>query len=257
MFTQSFNDAQALKASNVVLNLMKTRRIFPSSESTLDPATFRECLALNKEIRDCYKATKLFAEHRILSSEKEFGIVPQKLKDGQEMVLCPFYSSGIEIVGAYPIGKFLPFMPKNRDSLYDEIFVILHRGVEFVAPVDFHDAQTSARDLTDLIWEELIAINREAQKGVILVMETKFRANFEEGFAILREKVAGLSLLPNGLAYLMYKNEKEERLIKNHMLFDANILCHTVICHDALGNPKIRFKQDGGYSNTVTFVCLV
>lgn len=253
----SFTHEQAKRASQIIIDLMKQRRFFLAKENTLDSKIFSECINFDKFLRDFYTLQANLAGGKIREKEKELGIIPPVLKEGQKIAKISFYKGGMEIVGVYPIKKFTEFIPESYDVLYSEIFKMCHGDVEDIPPRQLSGKKNYVKILTHHLWGELQEIKR-AENGIVFIMGTQFDPDCEENFKTLKQKVGDLISCPEGLAYLFFKNECVDRLMMHdYVLFDTDIQNHTRVSHwnDEKG-PYLSFGKSGGYDCKIKFVCV-
>lgn len=253
-----FTTQQAERASQIILDLMKQRRFFLASEHALDLNIFSECINFDKSLRDFYTLQANLAEEKIVEKEKELGVAPPALKEGQKIAKMSFYKGGLEIVGVYPLGKFSQFIPDNYDVLYSEIFQLCHGDKEDITPRQLPETEAVNKILTDRLWEDLQEI-KQAEDSVVMVMETQFHPDKPWGLNTLKEKAGDLVSLPYGLAYLFHKNEFVDRVLKHdYALFDLDVENHPRIAHWNDGkDPSLSFRRFVGYDCKVKFVCLM
>lgn len=256
MNANSFTPEQAKRANQVVLDLMKNHRFFLAKDHTLDPVIFSESIKLHGQLRDSYKKYQALTTQYLKDVELALGFIPPVLKDGQTTVRCSVYSGSLEIRGIYPVQKFLDFMPEHYWALYHEIFRLIYPQIN-----NSDTSKESYRNeengiLTGKLWSELCEIKHK-ENGLVVVMDTKFKITYKDGFDTLENKIRRMTLLPKGLAYLFFKNECSNPLIKNsHVLFEARKNDHVLLTHLEGQCAKLSFAQ-GGYDKLGKFVCLM
>lgn len=254
----NFTHNQAARANQIILDLMKQRRFFLAREHNLSPDTFSQCISFDKTLRNLYKRIQAETRQKIEKEEKALGVTPPVLGDNQNIVTCSMYTGGLEICGMYPLQQFLAFLPNSYDELYTEIFTEYHGEEGDIPPKLLDDAKKKTKALTDRFWTELQTLVG-IKNSFVLLMETRFTPGYEGGFDVFKNKVEGLVSSPEGLAYLFYKHEQVERLVKNHfVLFDTDKEKHSRVTHwsDEV-HPNLTTENRGGYDCTVKFVCVM
>lgn len=239
MNANSFTPVQATRANRSVLDLARNRRILPAKDCALDPTIFAECLSLVASLRGGYEAMRNSATAQLAEIEKNLGFTPPSvIKKGYSIVTCSIYTSGMEIFWAQPKSRFLDFIPKEKTILYRELFEKLYGGEESVPPKDLHKASTEVARVTNLLQEELLKIKQD-RRDLVLLMRMKFNPSNNEGLESLKRAVGDLIYCPMGLAYLFYKNECIEPLVKGqHVLFDMNNKDHPQLTNWSGEDPK-------------------
>lgn len=236
--SNNFTPVQAARANRRVLDLARNRRILPAKDCTLDPTLFSECLSLVASLRGHYEAIRNSATEQLAEIEKNLGFIPPVVKKDQTVVKCSIYTAGMEICWAQPKSRFLEFMPKKETSLYRELFGKLYGSEDSMPPKDLHKAQKEVERITKLLLEELLKI-KEGSRDLVLLMRMKFNPSDDSGLETLRKAVGDLIYCPMGLAYLFYKNECEDPLVKGgHVLFGINDKNHPQLTNWLGDDPK-------------------
>lgn len=262
MNATSFTSEQATRANNVVLRMMRARRIFTAKDCALDPKIFAECLSLMASLRGEYKVQEFRATQQLAKIEENLGFAPPVIKENQSIVRCPIFSSGMEICDVFPIQKFLPFIPESFEILLEEMLTLWKNTPGSLSHknqtgISLGNYKLGIKTFTEDLWSELETIKKSGDK-LVLVMRTKFQPTFEEGFEILDEKVGNMVFEPTGLAYLFFKNECAGQSVKyDHILFSTDRTRHTCLQHWPDGQPKLFFENYGGYVFQTKFACFV
>lgn len=257
----NFTPDQIRKVNQVVLGLMKNRRIFLADEHNLNLNTFSECVNFDKTLRDLYKNQQALTKQLIEKEEETLGVTPPILKDGQSIVTCSLYTGGLEISGVYPIQQFLGFMPKSYDELYTNMFTIHHGEIDDIPPRQLPKKKEEVKTLTDYVWAQLQAMKNKVD-GIVLVMQTRFYLDNNKEFEILKGKIGSLMPHPEGLAYLFYLHELKNRIVKhNFVLFNCERSHHSRVTHwsgSACSElPDLDFYSSGGYDCKVKLACFI
>lgn len=249
------NHAQIRKAGEVILDLMRRKRFFLSDPHQLDRVDFSDCLDLDRAVRTIYKQEQDKATREIEIAESSLGITPPSLKEGQIVVRCSFYTGGLEIQAVHPLEKYLRHAPKNRFALYTEIFAALFGPENEIAPKYMSEKREKATSLSGRIWREIEGL-RTLANGIVLIQKTRFNPDSQMALRATRETTSDLLHNPTGLAYLFYKEELVEPLMKNGFaLFDFGQDGHSRVVHFPREGVHLQFGNTGGYDCTVKFVC--
>ena len=252
----TFTYTQLEIAKQLIFRLMKEKRFFLHEEHTLNTDLFFDCISFNDQLRRFYEEQSENTTRLILAEEEKLGVTPSFLKKNQELVICGFRTGGLEICDAFPIDKFLRYMPESYEALYDEMFAMHHGSVGDVPPNKLPNIKERVVDLTDQVWRDLkcIEINK-VEYETVLLLETRF---YPDDMNDLAEKVQGMINFPIGLAYLFYKNECLESLIKhNYVLFDAKSKNNPRLHHWSSQPSELFLRSEGGYSCRVKVACLL
>jgi hypothetical protein len=137
------------------------------------------------------------------------------------------------------------------------MFAMYFGSVNDIPPSQLAEKKALVHGLVARIWPEILALSNTAD-GIVLIQETKFCPTVEHGLGVMCERTEGLITSPEGLAYLFYRNEREERLIDHHfVLFDAKHGGHSKVTHWSRESPTLSFRNRSGYDCPVKFVCVI
>lgn len=242
------------KVHNLVMHLMRERRMFLAENHNLDRDIFAEAIQLDKQIRDIYETQQAATTQAIQLQEAALGIAPPVLEKNQVVVKCSRFTGGLDILSVRSVAPLLAFIPQRREKLFEELFGLLHGPRDEIKPKELPKREAYASELTVRMWNQLRVIPNTSS---ILILKTRFYATREEGLPAIRKRLGDLMILPLGLAYLLYKNELVEPILEHETLITLGGNDHTQITHWRKKEPYFLLERTAGYDYQVMAAFLI
>lgn len=277
MIAYNFTEIQASHALGVVLRLMKKHRFFlwarqtpysantsPDPDTLLDPQVFGPARELDDQIRGTYLEARTKAEAIIIKSEHELGVALPDLSGNKQLVQCNRYTGGLDICRVYPLTQFLRYAPESLEVLTEQCFQQLLRdeAEDDLAPKVVRELRDEAHKLASTIWLQLEAMGRRKPDNKLCVVMMQTRFSCESGDSnrdFMHGRVLDMQEFPEAMGYLFYMHSLEDRLVRhNHVVFSTSRDSHVNVTHwSTEKQPRIHYKDNGGYSCTVMFVTVL
>jgi len=273
-----FTEAQALHASESVLDLIRNRRFFlhnagewdtyRKEDYTLHPKVFAEAIALNEAHVGAHRDARQQAQDTIQQFQADNQIVPADVPHGKSIIEYSRYTGGFDICRVYPLAAFAKFVPESLEALTEKLFQ--HRMGEQtkddVAPKILRTSREGAEKLASTIWEQLQAIDASNPNNnrCMALMQSRIKmGGRDEKNDFAQGRLWNMQDFPLAVGFLFYEYSKEQRIVQHdHVVCSTSRESHVNVQHwsessVAKGRVSINYHATNGYGCKVMFATVL
>lgn len=273
MLKATFSPEQANHAAQVVLQLMKRRRIFLCTDAFcrllnnpnhwLNHDIFSEALILNGDIHSHYMAVRQRGEEDILSFEKKHEITAPKTREGEQIVQCNLITGGLNICIVLPITDFTRYAPSSLALLKKEMYEHFCNGKteDDLSPKKVRKFLSKAEELASTIWGQLETMKAQDPDSVhcVVVMATQFLPhNYDENNDFMEGRLTDMQNFLEAMGYLFHAFllHNSSLFYPKWIVFNAPRESHVSLRCKRGKRPVITYGAKGGFRTPNFFISL-